>query len=250
MLPNVIILTGGISGSSVLAGLISRAGYWLGHDTKKVAYDTSENRKLVDLNIQIFRQTGFLTRDIADLPPPSVKKIGNLYKNTPLSRYTEFVQECNSHQPWLWKDPRLCYTVYFWHRLLDLKDIKFLVMSRDLKQTWTGLILRGKFPISLDSITQIHNDCSHSCHEFLSQERVEYLALTFEELILTPEKCIENINCLIGSNLDISDMKAIYRGPLYRVRWSKADFLKAKMKFLYYKYILRGIIRFPRATKT
>ena len=28
--PNVIILTSGISGSSVLTGLISRAGYWTG----------------------------------------------------------------------------------------------------------------------------------------------------------------------------------------------------------------------------
>jgi hypothetical protein len=47
MRKNVIILTSGLSGSSVLAGLIANAGYWVGDETfKKDDYDTFENREL------------------------------------------------------------------------------------------------------------------------------------------------------------------------------------------------------------
>ena len=41
---NVIILTGGLTGSSVLAGVLAAAGYWSGEDTfKKRDYNTYEN---------------------------------------------------------------------------------------------------------------------------------------------------------------------------------------------------------------
>ena len=57
--PNVIILTSGISGSSVLTGLISRAGYWLGDVTHKKEYDTYENQELIDLDLQLFKQSEY-----------------------------------------------------------------------------------------------------------------------------------------------------------------------------------------------
>jgi hypothetical protein len=40
---NVIILTAGLTGSSVVAGLLKNAGYWAGSKTvKKSGYDTIE----------------------------------------------------------------------------------------------------------------------------------------------------------------------------------------------------------------
>ena len=48
---NVIILTGGLTGSSALAGLLTEAGYWCGEDTfKKSDYNTYENAELIALN--------------------------------------------------------------------------------------------------------------------------------------------------------------------------------------------------------
>ena len=246
MLPNVIILTGGISGSSVLTGLIARAGYWLGDDTKKVAYDTYENSKLVDLNMQILQQSGYFWRDVVDIPSPSIEKIGDVSKSLDISMYKEFVQQCDDHQPWLWKDPRLCYTIFFWKRMVDFRKCKFILMMRDLKQTWTGMIVRGKFAIPIDKLDIIHRDCINASYNFVKREGVQYYGLTFEDLITSPEESIDDINKFIGTHLAISDLRAIYRGPLHRTRWSKRDFFKAKLKFCYYKYGLRDIVRFPR----
>ena len=120
------------------------------------------------------------------------------------------------------------------------------MMRRDLKQAWTGMILREGFPISLDNLAIIHRECIKSSHNFLDREGFHYHDLTFEDLINNPEKSIYGINQFIGIHLDISDLREIYRGPLYKSRWTKRDFFKAKLKFLYYKHISRDIIRFPR----
>jgi hypothetical protein len=57
--PNVIILTSGITGSSVLSGFLARSGYWSGDTTHKKEYDTFENSELIRLNLQIFQQAGY-----------------------------------------------------------------------------------------------------------------------------------------------------------------------------------------------
>ena len=54
---NVIILTGGLSGSSALAGLLVAAGFWSGENTfRKRDYNTYENSELIRLNRQLMQR--------------------------------------------------------------------------------------------------------------------------------------------------------------------------------------------------
>ena len=246
MLPNIIILTGGISGSSVLAGLIAKEGFWLGTDTKKVAYDTYENTSLVELNIQLFQSSDFHWRDIADIPPPSPQRIAMLYKTIDSENYRKFVTESDKHNPWLWKDPRLSYTIHFWQNLIDLHKCKFIVMLRDLRQTWTGLILRGKFSIPFDKLKLIHEASETSARTFLGINNIDYLSLTFEDLVITPNRTIDRLNCHLGTKLSISELEDVYKGKLGKARWSSLDYYKARLRFFYYKYFLNSIVTFPR----
>src|ERR1700686_3366711 len=67
---NVIILTSGLTGSSVLTGLIARAGYWPGDRThKKKEFDTYENEELIDLNRRIFEQANYHGNYLMDFSP-------------------------------------------------------------------------------------------------------------------------------------------------------------------------------------
>lgn len=246
MLPNIIILTGGISGSSVLAGLIGKQGYWLGENTKKVAYDTFENAALVDLNIELFKRSGFYWTDICEIPPPSSEKIGALYGTIDTSEYEKLVKISTDHLPWLWKDPRLSYTMSFWKNLIEARECKYIVMTRDLRQTWTGLILRGKFAIPIDKLKIIHEISEKSALGFLKREKADYINLTFEDLVVRPEASIDKLNRHIGTKLTISELKEVYTGHLGRPRWTRTDFAKARIRFMYYRYILKDIVRFPQ----
>ena len=53
---SVIILTGGLTGSSALAGLLSAAGYWSGETFKKRDSNTYENADLIRLNRQLMQR--------------------------------------------------------------------------------------------------------------------------------------------------------------------------------------------------
>jgi len=247
MKSNLIILTGGISGSSVLAGLISKAGYWLGDNTKKVAYDTFENSRLVDLNNDILKASDFHWRDIGEIPPPSISNISACIENLELSPFKQFIDQCNRHRPWLWKDPRLSYTIYFWEKFVDLDNTKFILMLRDLKQTWTGTILRGKEPISYKDVATIQNNAKNAAINFFEMNHLEYLPLNFEELILAPDAVIKKINNYLDANLNLDDFISIYKGPLFKKRWNLMHFYKAHFKFFVLKYIFKDAITYPRS---
>ncbi len=119
---NLVILTTGSSGSSVLAGLIARQGYWIGRKTAHLHFNTYENADLVALNIALLRKAGYLRRDANDLPPPDVSRLEALRDTEDLATYRAFVEECERHRPWLWKDPRLAYTIHFWHHIVDMTN--------------------------------------------------------------------------------------------------------------------------------
>lgn len=246
MKKDVIILTSGMSGSSVLAGLISQAGYWLGDETSKAPFETYENKELIDLNIQILRATNYFWRDVVDIPGPFIDRISCLSSHLELYPYKKFVEKCENHHPYLWKDPRLSYTIYFWEQFLDLSRCKFFLMTRDVKQSWTGGILRAKRPIALRELEIIEKNCIQAAKKFAEKHGVSFLHITFEDLIAEPERTLKQINDYIGANLDLTCLQKIYKGSLRKVRWSLLDFWKANLYFLYFKYISKDVIRFPR----
>lgn len=247
MKKNVIILTGGLSGSSVLAGLIAAKGYWLGEETKEIKrYSTNENSRLVDLNIEIFKRSGYGWDDALEIPPPSISDIEAVAAYPDLEPFNHFVNECNGHSPWLWKDPRLCYTIFFWKHFLDLNNCQVILMSRSVQQAWTGAVLKGKIPIAFNDLQTIENNCIRHSEAFCKQEQITPIRVTFEELIVNPEETLSRINTFLDSDLSIQDFTSIYKGPIHQTRWSKVDFRKAQFKLAYYKYLKRDTIVFPR----
>ncbi len=243
---NVIILTSGMSGSSVLAGVISQSGYWLGKATSRAPFDTYENIRLIELNQKILRQAGYFWKDVADIPPPSTQKIKALQEDIDLTEFNYFIDECIQHKPFLWKDPRLSYTIYFWEKLLDLSTFKFFLMTRDLKQSWIGGVLRAKRAISLENQKNIENNCTNQALRFFNEHKLDYCHVTFEDLISNPQNTLAKINRFIDEKLTIDDIQKIYKGSLYSIRWNEIDYLKARLRFLYYRYIAKEEILFPR----
>src|SRR5437588_12340988 len=112
--PNVIILTSGITGSSVLSGFLAQSGYWAGDAThkKQNEYDTFENTELIRLNLEILKQSGYTGDYISEFSTDAIARIACLHGAIDDSPYRRFLQECDQHRPWVWKDPRLWLTIY------------------------------------------------------------------------------------------------------------------------------------------
>jgi len=246
---NLIILTPGLSGSSVLTALLSKSGYFLGDNTAKIQYDTFENQKLVEHNISLLRQTGYQRDDPGDIPPPSVEKIRALHNNIDIAPYIDFIKECEKSSPWIWKDPRLSYTMFFWKELLTMNDCNFILITREMDQIWTGLILRARLPVSLKNLRKVQGNAISSARQFLNAYSINALELNFEGLLLYPENTLDLLNSFLGLNISRKELSSVYTGKLNRKRWSWHQKALACLYFMLYKAMGKEV-RIPRPLRS
>lgn len=226
MRKNVIILTHGWTGSSVFTALIARAGYWYGEDTfQKIDYNTYENLELIELNKRMLRELGFGSDHEHEFDADEILRLAENSKSIELSPYREFVTRCNENSPWIWKDPRLTWTIRVWASLLDLENVAFIILTRDDEQAWISSNLRRH--IQSRRFTHAYNHgITDSLKHFLSQANKDFLELEFEDLLLRPENTIVDINQHLGTQLALADLTNIYNKRLYR----KSNGLREKIK--------------------
>jgi hypothetical protein len=232
MKKNVIVLTSGITGSSVLAGFLARSGYWAGDATHKKEYDTYENVELIDLNLQICQQAGYRGNYTKIFTPDAIARIASMSETGDEDIYRRFVEKCDQHRPWVWKDPRLWLTIRFWKKHLNLEECRFILLTRDLMHAWVSVTLRRDIR-SYGSFKQYELSVRDSIIDFLTTNKLPYLHVTYENLIARPQETIGEMNRSLGTNLTVDDLKGVYRGSLYKVPGSTGlDRLKAGLIYL------------------
>jgi hypothetical protein len=230
---NIIILTNGLAGSSVLTGLLAQLGYWLGAQTfTKKDYLTYENLQLIELNKRLFvdfeyegdYEMVFRPEDVSIFQSP------DLPEDT--SPYLAFLEQCDKNRPWLWKDPRLWLTIHFWVRYLDMDDIAFIVLTREPLQSWISSIIRRHIQTPAACrryILEIRN----SMRQFLEAHGTPYLEIVYEDLLLAPDETLRSINSYLDSDLTVADLERVFRGSLGERQRGIRDFLKAVLIYLY-----------------
>ena len=235
MKKNIIIITPGQSGSSVLAGVIATQGYWLGEDTKKLSFDTHENAGLVDLNIKILEMMGFkgvLKTDMSRDFFAKMKRIAGSIDSDPFRR---FINECDAHSPWIWKDPRLSFTIHLWDQLMDMKKCKFILITRDLVQDFAGSVLKRKSALSLRERKTLSEKYKTSWNLFFENRGLDCFKCTFEDMLLDPEAFLERLNPFLDTTLTVADVKSVYEGELYKKRYGPFSVTKAGLYYILYR---------------
>ena len=231
MLSNVIILTKGLSGSSVLASLIGRAGYWTGEDTvKKPDYDTFENDVLVALNRRLFEDAGYRGKYEMVFDASDFRLFEEAYGRVDARPYREFAELCAKNQPWLWKDPRLWLTIRYWQHIIDLRQVKFVCLDREPLQTWIATTLRRQIQ-TYEYCRRYGSSVSDSIRAFVREGGYDAIELVYEQLVTQPESTIGKLNEFLGTNLSVADLEAVYNQKLYRRPRGLADFARASLIF-------------------
>lgn len=228
---SVLVLTPGLSGSSVLTGLLGRAGYWVGEDTATAGYETYEDSRLIELNNAILSEAGFTWHDTTDLPAPTIDRIRAVADTLDPTPFVEFLEAYEEHRPWIWKDPRLAYTIHFWKQYLPLDSCQFVVMNRKPRQAWIGLLRKNRLIIAERDLRRIHSAHVRSARAFLEENGLNYCELDFDVLVSEPDRCLQVLNEYLGTSLSHADMTSVYRGPLGRKRWGARDYVLAKLRY-------------------
>ena len=230
---NVIILTGGLTGSSALAGLLTAAGYWCGEDTfKKSDYNTYENSGLIELNRRLMQRVGVAEREYTmAFQPDAIRRIEALRGVEDETDFRAMIARSDAHAPWVWKDPRLWLTVRFWAPLLDWSRIRVLLLRRDPVQAWISSTQRRQ--IQTYRYQKGYNDSIQaSLREFLETNRVNYLPVLFEDLIVTPERELARLSGFLGRAITMEHFRSSYDGDFYRKPKTLRDGAEAALIYL------------------
>jgi hypothetical protein len=230
---NVTILTSGETGSSVLTGLIARAGFWPGDETfRKSEYDTYENSELVTLDQELIKRSGFTGNYMYEFSQEAIDRIASIWSGMDDAPYRRFVNGCQAHRPWIWKDPRLWLTIRAWAPLLDLGGCKFVVLTRRIKDCWVAGTLRRHI-LSYNYLKRKEESIQNSALDFLKSNMLSHLHVTYENLVAQPGRTLSELNSYLNIRLTVDDLQAIYRGPLYQIpRKSRIDFLRAVLIYI------------------
>lgn len=231
MTDDVIILTWGLSGSSVLAGLLGAAGYWTGPGTfEKHDYNTHENVDLIELNRELMARVGVGDEYTKFIFPKAIAAIGQL--EVPQDgRYEDFLGRCKANSPWLWKDPRLWMTIRFWDRLLPRQGVRFLLLERDLVQSWISLTQR-RIIQSWGYTKYYHDTVRSSLLEYLGSAGRPFLTVKYEDLIVRPEPELARLSEFLGVSVTMDHLNSTYKGRLYRSNKGPADAIEAALIYL------------------
>ena len=212
---NVIILTTGISGSSVITGFLTKAGLWAGDDTVYKdnitgKYETFENRKLVELNDSLFETIGVDFEGKARYDANARDRFNNIYSEIDTTKYLDFVDECNAHSPWIWKDPRLFLTIGFWKNCLDLSNTKVVVLHRNSYELWKSLTIK-RIIYSYNYLKNSEDKTRHMLLDYLKDNNFSYISLEYDQFTRDPDTSIKKLNGFIGTDLKKENWDKIYR---------------------------------------
>ena len=229
---NVVILTSGLAGSSVLTALLARNGYWTGDDTfKKADYDTYENIELVQLNDRLLADVGFDQPWTMCFEPHYVSDIEARLSSVDTSSAEAFVAKCRGKAPWVWKDPRLWLTIRFWQRFLDLSSTVFLLIRREMLQSWVSTTKRRQIQ-TMEYLKRYNDGIHETIIDFVEGCDAKYLDFVYEDLIVDPATAISAINKMLNTNLTVEDFAHVFRGRLYRRQYGIPGFLHASAIYL------------------
>lgn len=232
MKKNVIILTHGWTGSSVFTGLLGKAGYNYGEQTiQKTDYDTHENMELVELNNKMMKELGYEGNHEHRFDQKVVEDMAAKASDIDLTPYQEFVERCQINRPWIWKDPRLTWTIRIWARILSFNETAYIILTRDDEQAWISSNLRRHIQ-SRKFTHEYNHGITSSLKKFLNENNQGYLEFEFEDLLLRPEYTINELNNFLNIDLSMSDVKSVYKYPLYKKTRGFKDKLLATAIYL------------------
>lgn len=227
MKKNVIILTAGLVGSSVLTSLFVKSGHWAGSETmKKTDYDTFENADLIALNEQLLTSAKLEKDWLWESRWECVDEVVAAASKLDQEQFQKFVANCNEHQPWIWKDPRLWLTMGQWMKFLKREDFVVVIIGRETLQTWISAIIRRRIR-SYGHLKQYYDTVHGNIIRLAEKEKLQYVDVVYEDLMIKPDVVLDRINKVAGTDLSLDHFKSVYRGKLYCRQHGIVDFLKA-----------------------
>jgi hypothetical protein len=233
---NIVVLTTGLSGSSVVTGFLAQKGYWLGDKTifKSNAsghYETYENERLVELNDELLATLNIELNESSWYDADLFERIRKSSKEVDTNEFVKFINYCQQHSMWIWKDPRLWITMGFWGELLQDCDIKYVVVSRQPMSLWVSLINKRQI-VNYSKLRVSERNSHDRIVRYLNNCGFPNTTINYDNLVEHPKAEIHKLNDFLNANYTLKMFSDLYKGKVGGKTFSNKNFIKAVLIYI------------------
>ena len=210
---NIIIVGPPRSGTSLTSGIFAGQGYFAGEQLRSGddynPFGYFEDEALVEANVRLFADVGFHFHNTWMFAPIATSQIEAI-SQLPIEECDRtLVTACKNHEPWMWKDPRLCMTLSYWAKLIDWTNAGVVLTQRNPDDVYWSFRRKGWCPAGnahrLKTIERIENHAAmalESVHEF----KLPHITIEYDEYHQRPGELAERINQFSGLELAAKDL--------------------------------------------
>lgn len=210
---NAIVVGLPRSGTSLAAAIFARKNYRTptdllpSNDANPFGYWEAES--LNDHNAAVLAAAGFPFHNtwmFDRIQPEQARKI---YELRPFPQHQRYWQEFEQHRPWVWKDPRFCYTLAYWWPMMNPETTAVLLVRRSSaailrsfnRLDWSRPLAQGRE----DFYARIDDHVS-AVMDAIRTLDIPYLQMDYDELLAAPERLAGQLSGFFGISVTAADL--------------------------------------------
>ena len=214
---NAIVVGMPRSGTSMTASIFARIGYYCADNDNSELRAGDQNNpfgyweaaSLIQSNAEVFSAVGFnhdntwLYDAIAE---HQAQAIEGLEKSPD---HQELIHDFDQNSPWMWKDPRLCYTLSYWWPLCDKANTGVILIKRDPEEIYNSFVRvkwRNLTPADKrDTYDRINHHIS-TAEKTIRDLNIPHVIVHYSDFKRSPEQTASKIASFFDVKLTTQDL--------------------------------------------
>lgn len=212
---NAIVVGMPRSGTSLTAAIFARKGYYIGErellrqgdDHNPFGYFEADD--LIEANVEVLRKAGFEFHNTWLFEPISDGTVTRILELECREHHRRLVEEQNRRSPWMWKDPRLCYTLPYWWKLVDRDRTRVLLLRRDPGQIYHSFRRMGWRPAGRSARDDVMRRIEHhlgSAEAAIKALKIPYVRVQYMEYLQRPQAIARRLGEFFEVDLSVEDL--------------------------------------------
>lgn len=214
---NVLVVGMPRSGTSMTASIFTKSGYFVAENEsdelrKGDEYNPSgywEAESIIKSNAEIFEAAGFQHDNTWLFDPISDNQASNISKISPQANHIELIKKFDNNSPWIWKDPRLCYTLSYWWPLLNPDTTRVLLLKRDPNEIYNSFLrVKWRTPSDANKKEVFNRIDEHikAAESAIEKYNIPYVEIYFSDYKNNPLDTINKINQMFDIQIQTNDI--------------------------------------------
>jgi len=252
---NVLVVGMPRSGTSMTASIFTRNGYFVAENESKELrkgdeFNPSgywEAESLIKCNAEIFEASGFQHNNTWLFDSITDNQASNISKVTPLNNHKDLISKFENNRPWIWKDPRLCYTLSYWWPLLNPETTRVLLLKRDPNEIYNSFLrVKWRTPSETNKL-DVFNRIEHhlkAAKKAIEQYNIPHVEIHYSDYKNNPDDTVKKINQTFNIHIQTNDIgynhklnNQSFNGVILRIINRVGDILPSNIRTIIKKLI-------------